>query len=153
MSPSEEIDLTVKWFGKDSSEHALRIRAVNAHQPSIGLKAIWSRLDRMCGSPTAIENALFSRVETFPKIQTEDIHELSSRFLDLQELELVKHDVQLRRLTYLDTARGVQPILEELPHLIPEPWMSQSFKYERDYSIFPPHNFYTSKNVRAVKLK
>lgn len=66
MTASEEMDLLIKWLGKDSSEQALRISAVNVRQPLIGLKAIWGRLNKTYGSPEAIERALFSEVENFP---------------------------------------------------------------------------------------
>lgn len=64
----------LKWLGKESSEHATRIRAVNAHQNVIGLKAIWTRLNKMYSSPEAVENDLFSRVEAFPKTDSKDTH-------------------------------------------------------------------------------
>ncbi len=42
----EEMDLLIKWLGKDSSEQALRIRSINVRQPTLGLKAIWERLKK-----------------------------------------------------------------------------------------------------------
>lgn len=143
LSPSEEIDLMVKWLGKESSEHAVKIRAVNANQPTLGLKAIWSKLDKMYAYPEAIENALFSRVEAFLKIQSKDSRKLQELADLLEELDIAKQDGKLRGFVYLDTARGVQPIVEKLPYPLQERWMSQGSKYKRDYDVsFPPFSFF-----------
>lgn len=143
LTPNEEVDLMVKWLGKESSEHAARVRAVNVDQPMNGLKAIWTRLDKMYGSPEAIESALFSRVEAFPKIQSRDSHKLQELADLLQELEIAKQNGKLCGLAYLDTARGVQPIVEKLPYPLQERWMSQGSKYKKDYNVsFPPFSFF-----------
>lgn len=133
----------VKWLGKESDEHAVRIRAVNANQPSIGLKAIWSRFDKLYGSPEAMGNALFSRIEALPKIQSRDSRKLQELADLLQELEIAKQDGKLCGLAYLDTARGVQPIVEKLPYQLQERWLSQGSKYKREYDVsFPPFYFF-----------
>ncbi|KAK7885901.1 hypothetical protein WMY93_025522 [Mugilogobius chulae] len=143
LTPSEEVDLMVKWLGKESSVHAARIRAVNVDQPMNGLKAVWSRLDKMYGSPEAIESALFSRVEAFPKVQSRDSHKLQELADLLQELEIAKQNSKLCGLAYLDTARGVQPIVEKLPYPLQERWMSKGSKYKKDYGVpFPPFSFF-----------
>ncbi|KAK7891083.1 hypothetical protein WMY93_023046 [Mugilogobius chulae] len=143
LTPSEEVDLMVKWLGKESSVHAARIRAVNVDQPMNGLKAVWSRLDKMYGSPEAIESALFSRVEAFPKVQSRDSHKLQELADLLQELEIAKQNSKLCGLAYLDTARGVQPIVEKLPYPLQERWMSKGSKYKKDYDVpFPPFSFF-----------
>lgn len=40
LTYSEEMDLLVKWLGKESSEHANRIRAVHVNHPDRGLRMI-----------------------------------------------------------------------------------------------------------------
>lgn len=143
LTPSEEVDLMVKWLGKESSEHAARIRAVNVNQPVDGLKAIWARLDKIYGSPEAIENALFSRLEAFPKIQSRDNHKLQELADLLEELQIAKQSGKLCGLAYLDTARGVQPIVEKLPYPLQERWMSQGARFKKEYNVsFPPFSFF-----------
>ncbi|KAK7893312.1 hypothetical protein WMY93_022464 [Mugilogobius chulae] len=151
LTPSEEVDLMVKWLGKESSVHAARIRAVNVDQPMNGLKAVWSRLDKMYGSPEAIESALFSRVEAFPKVQSRDSHKLQELADLLQELEIAKQNSKLCGLAYLDTARGVQPIVEKLPYPLQERWMSKGSKYKK-IMVCLFHHSPSSKNSFALKL-
>ncbi|KAK7933118.1 hypothetical protein WMY93_004014 [Mugilogobius chulae] len=97
----------------------------------------------MYGSPEAIESALFSRVEAFPKVQSRDSHKLQELADLLQELEIAKQNSKLCGLAYLDTARGVQPIVEKLPYPLQERWMSKGSKYKKDYGVpFPPFSFF-----------
>lgn len=92
-SPGEQMDLMVKWLGKESSDHAVRIGATNANQPNVGLESIWSRPDKMFGSPEATEKNLFSRAEAFPKIQSRDSSNLQELADLRQELEVAKQEV------------------------------------------------------------
>lgn len=143
MTASEEMDLLIKWLGKDSSEQALRIRAVNVRQPLIGIKAIWERLNKTYGSPEAIERALFSKVKNFPKIHNRDSQKLQELADLMTELVVAKQDGYLPGLAYLDTARGVQPIVEKLPLYLQDKWLSQGCKYKREQGVaFPPFCFF-----------
>ena len=72
LSAREELDLLCKWLGPSSSEQAKRIRAVNIHNPSAGLKILWRKLEDVSGSPEVIENALLKKVEDFPKISAKE---------------------------------------------------------------------------------
>ncbi len=76
LTASEEMDL----LGKESAEHAKRMRSVHINQPSKGLDRIWTRLEECYGAPEVIERALFRCVESFPRISSRDyskLHELS----------------------------------------------------------------------------
>lgn len=69
-----------------------------------GLALIWERLDACYGAPEVIEDALFQRIDSFPKISNKEyakLHELSDL---LMELEAAKADRDLPGLHYLDTA-------------------------------------------------
>lgn len=68
LSCSEELDLLLKWLGNESAEHAKRIRDININYPETGLKMIWDRLYECYGSAEVIENALFKRIDGFPRI-------------------------------------------------------------------------------------
>lgn len=70
---------------------------------------IWDRLDACYGAPEVIEDALFQRINSFPRISNRDytkLHELSDL---LMELEAAKADGDLPGLYYLDTSRGITP--------------------------------------------
>jgi len=70
------LDLLCKWLGPKSSEQARRIRAVHFHDAAAGVNMVWQRLEDCFGSPEAIENALFRKIEDFPKISNRDNQKL-----------------------------------------------------------------------------
>ena len=39
ISPSEEIDLLIKWLGRDSKKHAIILRSVYKNDPTVGLQS------------------------------------------------------------------------------------------------------------------
>lgn len=44
LTASEELDLLIKWLGKESSDHVKRIRAVYISNPQAALQLSWTRL-------------------------------------------------------------------------------------------------------------
>lgn len=68
LEPSEEMDLLLKWLGKESAEHIEQIRAIHINRPEAGLAMALERLELTYGSAEAVENALFKRIDSFPKI-------------------------------------------------------------------------------------
>ena len=68
LSASEELELLVKRLGKESAEHAKATRVVHPNNPEKGRKIVWSRLEECYSSPEIIEEALFKRIDNFPKI-------------------------------------------------------------------------------------
>ncbi|KAJ8346861.1 hypothetical protein SKAU_G00282620 [Synaphobranchus kaupii] len=90
LTASEEVNLLIKWLGPESSEHARRVKAVNIRHPSAGLGMIWTRLQECYGSTEAIERALFSRIENFPKLSSKEPHKLRELSDLLLELEAAK---------------------------------------------------------------
>lgn len=76
LTAGEEFDLLIRWLGRESAEHARRIKSVNVRNLLAGLELIWERLDMTYGSPEATEKALFTKIETFPKISAKDHHKL-----------------------------------------------------------------------------
>lgn len=57
LKPSEEMDLLLKWLGKESAEHIEQMRAIHINRPEAGLAMAWERLELTYGSAEAIENA------------------------------------------------------------------------------------------------
>lgn len=68
LSASQKMDLLLKWLGNESAEHVERIRAIHINRPEAGLEMIWQRLEKTYGSVEVIEEALFKRLDTFPKM-------------------------------------------------------------------------------------
>ena len=117
---SEELDLLTKWLSGESLQHALRIRAVHINNPEGGLYRLWQRLDRVYGSSEVIEASLFKRLECFPRVAPKDGHLLQELADLLLELEAAKNEGYLPGLRFLDTSRGINPIVEKLPYGLQE---------------------------------
>ncbi len=120
LSAAGELDLLTKYLGKDSTEQVRRIKTVNIKDPAIGLSMAWKRLDEIYGSPEAVEQALFNKLEDFPKVTMKDPQRLRDLADLLSELQVAKEDSYLAGLSYLDTSRGIKPIIEKLPYNMQE---------------------------------
>ncbi|KAL6485054.1 hypothetical protein MHYP_G00070990 [Metynnis hypsauchen] len=154
LSAAEELDLLVKYLGKHSAEQIKRIKAVNIRHPPAGLSLAWERLEETYGSPEAIEHALFTKVEKFPKVSSNDPQKLRDLADLLSELEYAKLDGSLPGLSYLDTARGIHPIVEKLPHNIQEKWISYGAKYKRTHLVsFPPFSIFVKFVLAEAKAR
>lgn len=143
LKPSEELDLLIKWLGGESLHHAKRIRAVYVNNPFMGLNMLWRRLDKCYGSPEAIEASLFDRLNHFPKLSNRDHQKLQELGDLLLEIEAAKQEGYLPGLSFLDTARGINPIAEKLPHNVQEQWITQGSRYKREHQVpYPPFSFF-----------
>ena len=139
----EELDLLSKWLGRESSEQVRRIKAANIRNAQAGLVMAWERLEETYGSPEAIERALFTKLENFPKLTNKEPQKLRALGDLLLELDAAKADGYLPGLSYLDTSRGVHPIVEKLPYNLQDKWMSFGSKFKRDYKVsFPPFSVF-----------
>nr|XP_024655484.1 uncharacterized protein LOC101465727 [Maylandia zebra] len=139
LTASEEMDLMLKWLGKESAEHAEQLRAIHINNPVNGLNMIWDRLEQCYGSAEVIEDALFKRIDAFPKISSKDFAKLR-KFSDLlMEVQCAKAEGDLPGLTFLDTARGVNPIVQKLPFYLQDRWITVGAIYKRTKCVsFPP---------------
>ncbi|KAJ8375796.1 hypothetical protein SKAU_G00063760 [Synaphobranchus kaupii] len=143
LKPSEQLELLIKWLGGESLQHAKRIRAVQVNYPTTGLNMVWQRLDRSYGSPEAIEASLFARLDNFQWIQNKDYQWLQELADLLFEVESAKWEGYLPGLNFLDTARGVNPIVEKLPHNLQEQWVIRGSKYKKEHQTpYPPFSFF-----------
>lgn len=64
-SPTEELDLLIRWLGPESSKQTDNIRAYNAANPADAVNEIWNRLEQRFGSPEIIESCLKQRIVSF----------------------------------------------------------------------------------------
>lgn len=154
LSAREEVDLLTKWLGPKSSEQAKRIRAVHTLDPSAGVKTVWQRLEECYGSSEAIEDALLKKIEDFPKLTNKDNARLRELGDLLLELQCAKADGALPGLAYLDTARGVRPVVEKLPFNLQERWTTVGTKYKETHGVsFPPFSVFVQFIQQQAKMR
>lgn len=154
LKASEELDLLTKWLVGESLQHASRIRAVHVNNPAAGLQRLWQRLDKNYGSPEVIEASLFKRLETFPKISHKDSNLLQELADLLLELQYAKDESYLTGLSFLDTSRGINPIVEKLPYSLQESWVKQGSKYKKDYNAsYPPFSYFVQFVNNHAEMK
>lgn len=120
LTAQEELDLMTKWLEPQSSEQAKRIRSVHILHPKSGLDMLWQRLEESYGAPEIVEHGLLKKLEDFPRLSNKDSHKLRELGNILLELECAKVEGYLPGLAYLDTARGLKPIVEKLPYSLQE---------------------------------
>ncbi len=92
LSAAGELGLLTKYLGKESTDQARRIKTVNIKDPAIGLNMAWKRLDEIYDSPEAIEQALFNKLENFPKVTMKDPRRLRDLADLLSEQQAAKED-------------------------------------------------------------
>lgn len=154
FTASEELDLLTKRLGDESSQHAKCLRAVYINNPSFGLAKVWERLQECYGSPEALEKALFDRLERFPRITNKDPHQLRDLGDLLLEIDSAKSEGYVPGLLYLDTARGIHPIVDKLPFGLQEKWMTYGTKYKQEHLVsFPPFSVFAAfiKNEASMR--
>ena len=150
----EEIDLLSKWLGRESSEQVRRIKAAYIRNAQAGLVMAWERLEETYGSPEAIERALFTKLENFPKLTNKEPQKLRELGDLLLELEAAKLDGYLPGLSYLDTSRGVHPIVEKLLYNLQDKWLSFGSKFKRDHKVsFPPFSVFVDFVCTEAKAR
>lgn len=125
------MDLLLKWLSKELSEHVEQIRLIHINHPETGLAMIWDRLKQTYGSAEAIEDARFKRVDTFPKRTTKDYSKLTQLSDQLMELQSAKAEGDMPGLSFLDVARGVNPIVQKLPFNLQEKLASVGASYKQ----------------------
>ena len=154
LSAKEELDLLLKWLGKESSDHVRRLRAVHVHDPDTALKKSWERLKEQYAAPEVIESILFRKLDAFPRIPTKDPLKLRELGDLLNEVRSAKEDGYLPGLSYLDTARGINPTVEKLPHSLQEKWITKAAKYKAENSAhFPPFSFFADFIYMEAKTR
>lgn len=143
LTSREELDLLCKWLGPKSSEHAKRIRAVHIHDAAAGVSMVWQRLEDCYGSPEAIEEALLKKLDDFPRISNRENQKLRELGDILLELEAARADGFLPGLSYLDTSRGITPIVQKLPYSLHDKWVSLASRYKENHQAsYPPFSFF-----------
>ncbi|XP_047671761.1 uncharacterized protein LOC125145112 [Tachysurus fulvidraco] len=132
-----------KWLGKESSEMVKRIRSVHVSNPGLALHKAWERLHECYAAPEIIERSLFQRLDSFPRISVKDHIKLRELSDLLMEIQGAKEDGYLTGLSYLDTSRGIAPIVDKLPYGLQDKWVTSGSCYkEQNYGRFPPFEYF-----------
>lgn len=132
-----------KWLGKESGEQVRRIRSVHVNNPNQALSKAWERLRDCYAAPEIIEQSLFQRLDSFPKVSVKDHTKLRELGDLLMEIRGAKEEGYLMGLTYLDTSRGIGPIVDKLPYGLQEKWVSAGSGYKEDnHGHFPPFDYF-----------
>lgn len=136
----EEIDLLIKWLGKDTKKQATSLKTAYVANPIEGLQQIWSRLDERYGSPESVFHATVKKLENFPKITVRESTKLYDLSDILSEIKGLKQDPRYASvLSYFDSSVGVNPIVTKLPHNLQEKWMTHAAGYKDKHNVaFPP---------------
>nr|XP_055034971.1 uncharacterized protein LOC129422846 [Misgurnus anguillicaudatus] len=143
LTSTEMLDLLIKWLGPESVKHIKRIRSVHVVNPDVALKKAWDRLQECYAAPEVMEKSLFKRLDEFPRISTKDYGKLRDLGDLLMEIQGAREEGYLTGLAYLDTARGIGPIVEKLPHGLQEKWLSVGSKFKEDNNgYFPPFDYF-----------
>lgn len=143
LTATQELDVMTKWLGRQSGEQVRRIRSVYINNPILALNKAWERLHDCYACPEIIEQSLFQRLDSFPKIAAKDHAKLRELGDLLMELQGAKEDGFLTGLSYLDTSRGISPIVDKLPYGLQEKWVSAGSWYKGDnQGRFPPFDYF-----------
>ncbi|VDI62278.1 Hypothetical predicted protein [Mytilus galloprovincialis] len=157
VTPSEELDLLIKWLGPDSARQAESIKAASASDHVGGLHKIWDRLDVRYGSPELIEQCLKTKLANFPKLTntTKDYERLYELYDILCEIQFVENNPQYSQvLAYYDSSTGVNQIVNCLPHNLQEKWSTEAIKYKkRRNMLYPPFSFFVDFTYDMAKWR
>ncbi|KAI3352353.1 hypothetical protein L3Q82_005321 [Scortum barcoo] len=154
LTPTQELDLMTKWLGKESSNQVKRIRSVHVTNPTLALQKAWERLHECYAAPEIIEKSLFQRLDNFARLTIKDNVKLRELGDLLQEIQGAKEDGYLPGLSYLDTSRGIGPIVDKLPYALQEKWMSQGCSYkEENNGCFPPFKYFCKFICKEAKKR
>ena len=116
---------------------------MHVNNPNLALDKAWERLRESYAAPEVIERSMFQRLDNFPKISAKDHLKLRELGDLLTEIQGAKEDGYLAGLSYLDTSRGIGPIVDKLPYGLQEKWVSAGSRYkEGNNRRFPPFEYF-----------
>ena len=154
-TPSEEIDLLIKWTGPTSQRHIISIKAANASNPEHALRRSWNRLDERFGCPEMVESALKAKLDSFQTLTNKDLHRLYDLSDILDEIEAIKEDSRYScLLSYFDSSSGVTPIVKKLPTFIQGKWTNDAVAYMSTNEVpFPPFKVFARFIREQAKIR
>lgn len=144
VSPSEELDLLIRWLGPSSKEHAKSIRAASIGNPTQGCETLWTRLEERYGSPELIETAIKTKLANFHRLSANEprrLYELSD--ILSETLALKENPKYNQQFSYFDSSVGVLPIVQKLTSGLQNKWTSKASKYKQTHGVtYPPFTIF-----------
>ena len=140
VTPSEELDLLIKFLGRDSSKWAVSLKLSNAFMPDHAVCLVCERLDERFGRPEFVEAALKTKLSKFPKISANQYSRLYDLADILAEIDSVMEDPSCQQLfAYFNTSSGIKPVVAKLPPTLQIKWLTQAMHYKSVHRVaFPP---------------
>ena len=148
VTPSEELDLMIKWLGPDSCRQAESMKTASAGNHIEALRKVWDRLDVRYGSPELIEACLKNKLANFPKLSNTatDSKRLYDLYDILSEIQCVKANPHYSTVLALyDSSSGVNQVVSRLPYNLQEKWSTLANNYKKQHNmLFPPFSFFVN---------
>lgn len=108
LSPSEEMNLLIRWLGDTSSANqAKSIRNANASNPKHGLTRIWNRLNDRFANPKVVEPSIKRKLVRFHKLGNNDYAKLYERLDIVTEIASLKKILPIRHCSPISTHHQV----------------------------------------------
>ena len=145
VTPSEQLDLMIKWLGPDSSKQPECIKRASAGSHADAVNKVWDRLDNRYGNPELIEACLRNKLASFPKLSNSatDSQRLYDLYDILCEIQCAKTN-PLYSAMY-DSSTGVNKVVSCLPTSIQDKWSSRANSYKSQHGmLFPPFDFFVN---------
>lgn len=155
VSPSEEMDLLVKWLGVTSKTHAISIRSAFRKDPQKARQKVWERLDERYGTVESIHHSITKKLESFPKLSNKDTGKWYELVDLLAEIEALKQDGDYAAaLSFFDSSIGLAPVLSKLPFNTQERWASKANTYKKQNDVaFPPFSVFLEFICDQAKIR
>ena len=140
VTPSEELDLLIKFLGRDSSKWAVSLKSSNAFMPDRAVCLVWERLDERFGRPEFVEAALKTKLSKFPRMSANQYSRLYDLADILAEIDSVMEDPSCHQLfAYFNTSSGIKPVVAKLPSTLQNKWLTRAMHYKSMHRVaFPP---------------
>ena len=139
VTPSEEVDLLIKWLGPESKKQALSIRSCYSYNPQKALEKVWERLEDRYGAPEMVYSTVLKKLNEFPKIGPKENEKLFQLSDILGEVEALKGDPKYdMMLSYFDSSVGISPIVSKLPFNLQEKWTTRANNFKKDHNVTYP---------------
>ena len=132
MSPEKEINYLRSYTKGDVQKVVNNFRQRQYRDPGVGLRDVWTELERRFGNTAAITNVLVQRLQNKSRFEKGDSDKLQ-RFADM----CADVDSQLDFLPglgCLNYPSAIGPIVENLPNFIRSKWEKRVVQYAEDYN-------------------
>ena len=132
MSPEKEINYLRSYTKGDVQKVVNNFRQRQYRDPGVGLRDVWTELERRFGNTAAITNVLVQRLQNKSRFEKGDSDKLQ-RFADM----CADIDSQLDFLPglgCLNYPSAIGLIVENLPNFIRSKWEKRVVQYAEDYN-------------------